>query len=340
MKKLAILDDYQNVALGMADWSPLAGDVEITVFNDHLADEDEVAARLADFEIVMVMRERTPFPRSLIEKLPKLEHLVSSGLRNLSIDVGAATAQGVVCTGTPSLGYPTAELTWGLIHALARHIAYEDRETRAGSWQKTVGIGLRDKTLGILGLGRIGGDVARVGIAFGMKVVAWSQNLTQDRCDEVGARLVSKDELFEQADFLTIHLLLSERTRGLVLAPDLARLKPTSYFVNTSRGPIVDEAALIDTLKSGRIAGAGLDVFDVEPLPPRPSVPQHAEHGDHAAYRLRVPGKLPELVRRDGRERPVLARWDGDQLDGGRFEGPLTGGPDLISRSPDTAIRT
>ncbi len=268
MKKLAILDDYQNVALEMADWSPLRGDVEITVFNDHLSDEDAVAARLRDFEIVMVMRERTPFPRSLFEKLPKLEHLVSSGMRNLSVDVDAATERGVLCTGTPSLGYPTAELTWGLIHSLARCIAFEDRETRGGSWQKTVGIGLRDKTLGIMGLGRIGGDVARVGIAFGMRVVAWSQNLTQDRCDEVGARLVSKDELMAESDFLTIHLLLSERTRGLVRAGDIARMKPGAYLVNTSRGPIVDEAALIGALRGGKIAGAGLDVFDVEPLPP------------------------------------------------------------------------
>jgi phosphoglycerate dehydrogenase-like enzyme len=267
MKKLAILDDYQNVALGMADWSPLKGDVEITVFNDHLADEDAVAERLKDFEIVMIMRERTPFPRSLFAKLPKLEHLVSSGMRNLSIDLAAAEERGVICTGTPSLGYPTAELTWGLIHALARSIAFEDRETRAGSWQKTVGIGLRDKTLGIMGLGRIGGDVGRVGIAFGMRVIAWSQNLTQDRCDEVGARLVSKDELMAVSDFMTIHLLLSERTRSLVGAADIARMKPEAYLVNTSRGPIVDEAALIEALRAQRIAGAGLDVFDVEPLP-------------------------------------------------------------------------
>tara|TARA_R110000868_G_scaffold2764_7_gene19176 strand:+ start:6298 stop:7272 length:975 start_codon:yes stop_codon:yes gene_type:complete len=267
MKKLAILDDYQNVAMEMADWAPLAGDVEITVFNDHLADEDAVAERLKDFEIVMVMRERTPFPRSLLDKLPKLEHLISSGMRNLSIDVDAAAANGVICTGTPSLGYPTAELTWGLIHSLARQVHYEDRETRAGAWQKTVGIGLRDKVLGIMGLGRIGTDVARVGIATGMQVIAWSENLTQDRCDEVGARLVTKDELLAQSDFLTIHLLLSDRTRGLIQAADLAKMKPGAYIVNTSRGPIVDEAALVDTLRNNRIAGAGLDVFDVEPLP-------------------------------------------------------------------------
>ena len=267
MKKLAILDDYQGVAMEMADWSPLDGDVEIVVFQDHLSDEDDVAGRLADFEIVMLMRERTPFPRSLIENLPNLEHIVSSGMRNLSIDIDAASDNGVVCTGTPSLGYPTAELTWGLIHALARNVALEDRETRAGAWQKTVGIGLRDKVLGIMGLGRIGTDVARVGIVTGMQVLAWSENLTQDRCDEVGARLVSKEELLEQSDFLTIHLLLSDRTRGLLRTDDLSRMKSSAYLINTSRGPIVDEAALIDVLQNERIAGAGLDVFDVEPLP-------------------------------------------------------------------------
>lgn len=267
MKKLAILDDYQNVAMDMADWSPLNGDVEVTVFNDHLADEDAVAERLRDFQIVMLMRERTPFPRSLFEKLPNLEHLVSSGMRNLSVDVDAASDNGVVCTGTPSLGYPTAELTWGLIHSLARHIAFEDHATRTGGWQQTVGIGLRDKVLGVMGLGRIGADVARVGIALGMQVIAWSQNLTQDKCDEVGARLVSKEELLAQSDFLTIHLLLSERSRGLIGADDLALMKPTAFLINTSRGPIVDEAALIRTLQDKKIGGAGLDVFDVEPLP-------------------------------------------------------------------------
>jgi D-3-phosphoglycerate dehydrogenase len=267
MKKLAILDDYQSVAMQMADWSPLNGDVEISVFQDHLSDEDEVADRLKDFEIVMVMRERTPFPRSLFEKLPKLQHLVSSGMRNLAVDVDAAVANGVICTGTPSLGYPTAELTWGLIHSLARQVHFEDRKTREGAWQTSLGIGLRDKVLGVMGLGRIGMDVARVGIATGMQVIAWSENLTQDKCDEVGARLANKDEILSKSDFLTIHLLLSERTRGLIQATDLAKMKATSYIINTSRGPIVDEAALINVLKNNLIAGAGLDVFDVEPLP-------------------------------------------------------------------------
>lgn len=267
MKKLAILDDYQDVAMDMADWSPLEGDVEITVFNDHLSDEDAVAERLKAFELVMIMRERTPFPRSLFEKLPNLEHLISSGMRNLSVDVDAAGDNGVICTGTPSLGYPTAELTWGLIHSLARHVPFEDRETRAGGWQKTVGVGLRDKVLGVMGLGRIGVDVARVGIATGMQVIAWSENLTQDKCDEVGARLVTKEELLEQSDFLTIHLLLSDRTRGLIQADDLARMKPSAFIINTSRGPIIDEPALINALQNRKIGGAGIDVFEVEPLP-------------------------------------------------------------------------
>jgi phosphoglycerate dehydrogenase-like enzyme len=215
----------------------------------------------------MIMRERTPFPRSLFEKLPNLEHLISSGMRNLSVDVDAAGDNGVICTGTPSLGYPTAELTWGLIHSLARHVPFEDRETRAGGWQKTVGVGLRDKVLGVMGLGRIGVDVARVGIATGMQVIAWSENLTQDKCDEVGARLVTKEELLEQSDFLTIHLLLSDRTRGLIQTDDLARMKPSAFIINTSRGPIIDEPALINALQNRKIGGAGIDVFEVEPLP-------------------------------------------------------------------------
>ena len=267
MKKLAILDDYQQVAMTMADWSSLAGDVEITVFQDHLAEEDAVVERLREFEIVMVMRERTPFPRTLIERLPKLEHIVSSGMRNLSIDIPAASEHGVLCTGTPSLGYPTAELTWGLIHALARRIPQEDAATRTGGWQETVGLGLRDKVLGVAGLGRIGSDVARVGLAFGMRVLAWSENLNQRRCDEIGVELAGKEELLRNSDFFTIHLLLSERTRGLFQADDLALMKPSAYLVNTSRGPIVDERALLSALRNNGIAGAGLDVFDVEPLP-------------------------------------------------------------------------
>ena len=267
MKRCAIIDDYQECALDMADWGALGAEVEVTAFKDHLADEDEIARRFAEFEIVCVMRERTPFPGSLIAKLPKLELLLTSGMRNFSIDLAAARDHGVTVCGTPSIGSPTSELTWGLILGLARHIPIEDRSTRLGSWQRTVGRDLQGKTLGILGLGRLGGRVATVGKAFGMDVIAWSQNLTEERCAEIGAERVDKDALFARADVLSIHLVLSDRTRGLVQAADLARLKPSAYFVNTSRGPIVDEAALIEVLEQGRIAGAALDVFDVEPLP-------------------------------------------------------------------------
>ncbi len=267
MKRCAIIDDYQECALEIADWASLGDDVQVTTFTEHVANEDDIASRLAEFEIVCMMRERTPFPASLIAKLPKLELLLTSGMRNFSIDTAAAKDHGVTVCGTPSLGYPTAELTWGLILGLARHIPIEDRSTRLGTWQRTVGYGVQKKTLGILGLGRLGAQVANVGKAFGMDVIAWSQNLTEERCAEIGAERVDRDALFSRADVLTIHLILSDRTRGLVQAADLARLKPSAYFVNTSRGPIVDEAALIELLENRRIAGAALDVFDVEPLP-------------------------------------------------------------------------
>lgn len=267
MKRCAIIDDYQNCALDFGDWDTLKAEVEVVVFNDHVADEDAVAERLRDFEIVCIMRERTPFPRSMFEKLPKLELLLTSGMRNLSIDVAAARDHGVVVSGSPSQGYPTAELTWGLIHAWSRQIPLENRATLDGAWEKTIGIGLSGKTLGLAGLGRIGGAVAKVGLAFGMRVIAWSENLTDERCAEVGVERVDKATLVREADFLTIHLVLSDRTRGLFQAEDLAAMKSSACLINTSRGPIVDEAALIAALQNGTIAGAGLDVFDVEPLP-------------------------------------------------------------------------
>jgi len=266
-QRCAIIDDYQNCALGLADWRSLAADVDFTVFADHLDDEDAVAERLRDFEIVSIMRERTPFPRTLFDKLPNLKLLLTSGMRNAAIDVAAARDHGVTVCGTQMLGYPTAELTWGLILGLLRHIPFEDRETRAGAWQRTLGVCVQGKVLSVLGLGRLGSQVATVGKAFGMEVIAWSQNLTAERCAEFGVKLVGKEELFTRADVLTIHLILSKRTRGLVTAGDFARMKPTSYFVNTSRGPIVDEKALISVLERKAIAGAALDVFDVEPLP-------------------------------------------------------------------------
>jgi phosphoglycerate dehydrogenase-like enzyme len=214
------------------------------------------------------MRERTPFPRSLLERLPNLKLLVTTGMRNASFDMRAAKDRGVIVCGTGGLPTPTAELTWGLIIGCVRHIAQEDRATRAGHWQTTIGPTLHGATLGCLGLGNLGSQVARVGLAFGMNVIAWSQNLTAERAQQVGAKLVSKDELLAQSDVVSIHLVLSDRTRGLVGARELALMKPTAFLVNTSRGPIVDEAALIEALRQHRIAGAGLDVFDQEPLPP------------------------------------------------------------------------
>jgi len=265
--RVAILDDYQKVATSLADWSGLSGDVEVEIFQDHIDDEGAVSQRLKDFEIICIMRERTPFMRSLIERLPNLKLLVTSGMRNRSIDLAAAKERSVTVCGTPAVGVATAELTWGLIIGLLRHIPEEDRATRLGAWQRTLGVGLSGKTLGIAGLGRLGSRVARVGLAFGMEVIAWSQNLTEERCKEVDVSLVTKKELLTRSDVLSIHLVLSDRTRGLFGAPELALMKPTAILVNTSRGPIVDEAALVDVLERKAIAGAGLDAFATEPLP-------------------------------------------------------------------------
>jgi phosphoglycerate dehydrogenase-like enzyme len=264
--RVAVLDDYQDVARRLADWASLPADV--VVFRDHLADESKVAARLADFDVIVAMRERTPFPRSLFERLPKLRLLVTTGMRNASIDLRAAADRGVVVSGTAGLPSPTAELTWALILALVRHVPREDRATRDGRWQETLGTTLKGRTLGVLGLGQLGSRVARVGKAFEMDVIAWSQNLTAERAAAVGAALAAgRDEVLTRSDIVTIHLVLSDRTRGLLGARELGLMRPTAYLVNTSRGPIVDEAALIATLRAGKIAGAGLDVYDEEPLP-------------------------------------------------------------------------
>ena len=267
MVRVAGLDDYQNVARKMTDWSVLPADVEVEVFRDHLTDQAAVAERLKDFDIVVAMRERTPFPRTLLEQLPQLRLLTTTGMRNAAIDMQAAADCNVLVCGTGGILYPTAELTWGLILSLLRHIPDEDQATRAGRWQVSMGLGLHGKTLGLMGLGRLGSEVARVGNAFQMNVIAWSQNLTAERAAECGATLVSKDELLARADILSIHLVLSARSRGLIGHQELNRMKPTAYLINTSRGPIVDEAALIAALQNGTIAGAGLDVFDEEPLP-------------------------------------------------------------------------
>jgi len=267
MARVALLDDYQGVALRMADWKSLPAGTEVVAFPDHLADESALAARLADFDIVMAMRERTPFTRSVLERLPKLRLLITAGMRNASIDMKAAAERGVLVCGTSGLPYPTAELAWGLILGLMRRIPAEDRATREGRWQTSLGLGLNGKTLGVLGLGTLGSRVARVGRAFEMTVLAWSQNLTVARAEEVGATLVAKDELLARSDIVSIHLVLSERTRGLLGARELGLMKRTAYLVNTSRGPIVDEAALVRALRESTIAGAGLDVFEPEPLP-------------------------------------------------------------------------
>ena len=266
--RIAVLDDYQGVAREMADWASLGSDCEVIAFQDHLRDNDAIARRLHDFEIVIAMRERTPFPRALLEKLPRLRLLVTTGMRNASIDVAAARERGVVVCGTPGASGTTGELTWGLILALFRQIPREDRATREGKWQTTVGLGLAGKTLGIIGLGTIGSQVAKVGAAFGMEVIAWSQNLDAERASRAGAKRVEREELLARSDVATIHLVLSERTRGLIGERELARMKPSAFLVNTSRGPIVNETALAAALRKGTIAGAGIDVYDSEPIAP------------------------------------------------------------------------
>ena len=268
MFRIAVLDDYQNVALSSADWSPLDGKATLTVFNDHLTDSDALVARLEPFDVISVMRERTPLPRAVISRLPKLRLIASTGARNASIDAAAATELGIEVAHTGYNPTPTVELTWALILASARNLLGETGSLRSGGWQRFVGDDLAGRTLGVLGLGNIGGAVARIGKAFGMDVIAWSQNLTEARAGEVGARLVTKDELFGQADILTIHLVLSRRTVGLVGARELNLMKPTARLVNAARGPIVVEADLIAALTNGRIAGAALDVFDHEPPSP------------------------------------------------------------------------
>ena len=265
--RVAILDDYQNTALASADWSLISGRTEIEVFTDHLFDEDEIVRRLQDFEVICAMRERTPFTRSLIERLPSLKLIISSGMRNRGIDIEAAKQNNILVCGTKSVGKPTAELAWGLILALARKIPAEDMNVRAGGWQQSIGESLIGKTLGIAGLGNLGSRMAKIAAAFDMNVIAWSENLTQERCDEFGVELVDKEGLLLNSDFLTIHLILSDRTRGVFKAEDLSRMKSTSYIINTARGPIIDEDDLINALKNKIIAGAGIDVFSVEPLP-------------------------------------------------------------------------
>lgn len=267
IKRLAILDDYQGVAMAMAPWETLAG-VEVTVFRDTITDQAALVQRLAPFDAILAMRERTPFPRALIERLPALRLLITTAARNRSIDAAACAEKGIVFCGTPSFGDPTTDITWGLILNLMRDLPAQQASLRAGGWQTSVGWGTEGRTLGVVGLGKLGARAAKVGLAMGMKVIAWSTNLTEERAAEVGVTRVDKATLFAEADVVTLHLILSDRSRGIVGATDLARMKPTAYIVNTSRGPLIDQDALIAALKEGVIAGAGIDVYDTEPLPP------------------------------------------------------------------------
>jgi phosphoglycerate dehydrogenase-like enzyme len=265
--RIAVLDDYQNAALSLANWSVLDGRANVMVFNDHLVDPEAVVERLQPFDIVCVMRERTPMTRTIIERWPRLRLIASTGTRNASIDLEAAEERGIQVVHTGYTSAPTIELTWALILGSARNLVAENTSLRGGGWQQSVGDDMAGRTLGVLGLGNVGGAVAQIGNAFGMKVIAWSQNLTAERAAEVGATLVTKDELFQQADVLSVHLVLSGRTRGLVGAAELALMKPTARLVNTSRGPVVVEADLVAALEDKKIAGAAIDVFDQEPLP-------------------------------------------------------------------------
>jgi len=265
--KVAVLDDYQGAALEIADWSPLAGRAEVVVFRDHLADPDAFLARLAPFEIVCVMRERTPLTRAIIDGLPRLRLIASTGAANASIDLAAARERGIAVANTGYTSHGAIELTWALLLAAVRSLPAEVESVRAGGWQVAVGGDLSGRTLGLVGLGRIGSAMARIGRAFDMQVIAWSQNLTAEKAGEVGARLVAKDALFREADIVSLHLVLGERTRGIVGTAELSQMKAAAWLVNTSRGPLVDEAALLEALRAGRVAGAALDVFATEPLP-------------------------------------------------------------------------
>ncbi|MFE2924348.1 D-2-hydroxyacid dehydrogenase family protein [Streptomyces goshikiensis] len=289
--RCAVLDDFQQAATTLADWAPVADRVEVVTFPDHLTGEDELAARLAAFDIVVTLRERVPFPAGLLDRLPRLRLLIASGMRNSVIDYEAAARAGVTVCGTGSSSTPPVELTWALLLGLARGIVAENTALRErGPWQSTVGADLHGSRLGLLGLGKIGGRVARIGLAFGMDVVAWSQNLTGERCAEVGVtRAASKEELLAGSDFVSVHLALGERTRGLIGAAELDLMRPGAYLVNTSRAAIVDQEALLGALREGRIAGAGVDVFDSEPLP--------ADHPMRSAPRLLATPHLGYVTR-------------------------------------------
>lgn len=265
--EIAVLDDYQGVALGLAEWSSLSDHANVTIFRDHIADPGQLVERLLPYDIVCVMRERTPLPEHVLKRLPRLRLIASTGSGNRSIDEEAARRLGISVRHTGYTSTPTIEFTWALILGIARNIVGESESVRSGGWQQSLGSDLAGKTLGVLGLGNVGSQVATIGRAFGMNVIAWSQKLTAERAAAVGAEAVTKSQLFEQSDFLSVHVVLSGRTKGLVGSAELSAMKPTAYLINTSRGPIVDEQALIAALRSRRIAGAAVDVYDLEPLP-------------------------------------------------------------------------
>ncbi len=264
--QIAILDDYQQVAFQYADWTAVKEKAQVTVFYDHLFDEATLVERLQPFQVICVMRERTPLTRTILSQLPNLKLIVSTGKRNAALDTTAAAELGITIANTGYHDSGAPELTWGLLLAIGRHIVPENAAVRAGGWQEHVGTDLAGKTIGIVGLGRIGKTIARYAKAFDMNVIAWSENLTAEKAFEAGARLVSKAELFREADFVTVHLVLSERSRGIITAAELRQMKPSAYFINTSRGPLVDEADLIQVMRDRVIAGAALDVFDTEPM--------------------------------------------------------------------------
>ena len=265
--KIAVLDDYQKVALESADWNKVGQDVDVTVFDYHLGDEASVAKALEDFTVICCMRERTKFPESLIARLPNLKLLITTGAKNASIDMVAAKQHDVIVCGTQSPGHAAAELAWGMIMSLARNIHIEDHATRAGEWQTTIGTDLKGLTFGVLGLGRHGENVTRYAKAFGMKVVAWSQNLTEDRCKELDVELLDKETFFKTADIISVHLKMGQRNIDVISKPEFDVMKPTAILVNTSRGPIINEQAMLSALKDEKIGGIGLDVYDVEPMP-------------------------------------------------------------------------
>ena len=303
--RLSILDDYQGVALDMADWAPVrARGVEIVVERKPFGGEEDAARALADSEIVAGMRERTPFPKSLIDRLPKLKLLITTGMRNASFDLAAARARGVTVCGTGGGNEDTAELAWGLILGAMRRIAEDHQTMREGGWQTRIGHRVAGKTLGVVGLGRLGGAVARVGLAFGMEVIAWSQNLTDARAAEAGVKRVDKDELLRRSDILSVHLVLSPRSRGLIGRDDIAKMKKTAVLVNTSRGPIVDTAAVIEALEQDRLGYAAFDVYDREPLPandplrraPRVLLTPHIGYVTDENYRSSYPQIVEDVL--------------------------------------------